>query len=57
MTGIGASRASELREDFDKVLRVLERYDTVDKDLAVPTREYIRRQRLVQQELARRDLQ
>jgi len=45
MTGIGAGRIAELRQDFDKVLHVLERCEVVDKQLQVPTEEFTRRQR------------
>jgi len=44
MSTIGAARISELRKDFEKVLRVLERAETVDKQLQVPTEEFTRRQ-------------
>lgn len=54
--GINAKRAKALREDFEKVLRVLETYETVDKMRVVPGREFLRRQRAVQQALARAEL-
>jgi hypothetical protein len=56
MTGIGKPRATELRADFEKVLRVLEAYDTVDKLRETPTSEFLRRQRAVQEGLAARGL-
>jgi Xaa-Pro aminopeptidase len=45
MTGIGAGRIAELRQDFDRVLHVLERCEVVDKQYQVPTEEFTRRQR------------
>jgi len=44
MNTIGTTRVSELREDFEKVLRVLEQSEVVDKQLQVPTEEFLRRQ-------------
>ena len=46
MTGIGAGRIVELRQDFDKVLHVLERCEVVDKQVQVPTEEFVRRQQV-----------
>jgi hypothetical protein len=54
--GIGTERADELRQDFAKVLRVLTHYDTVDKQLLVPPKEFVRRQRAVQSALARQGI-
>jgi Xaa-Pro aminopeptidase len=51
MVGIGAERVAELRQDFDKVLRVLEQCEIVDKDLQVPTEEFSRRQQVAWQAL------
>jgi Xaa-Pro aminopeptidase len=51
MTGIGAARIAELRQDFDKVLRVLEQCEVVDKQLQVPTEEFTRRQQATWQAL------
>ena len=47
MIGIGAGRIAELRQDFEKVLHVLERCVVVDKQLQVPTEEFVRRQRAI----------
>jgi Xaa-Pro aminopeptidase len=44
MGTIGGARITELREDFEKVLRVLEQAETVDKQVQVPTEEFLRRQ-------------
>lgn len=51
MTGIDAARIAELRQDFDKVLRVLEQCKAVDKQLQVPTKEFTRRQQVTWQAL------
>jgi Xaa-Pro aminopeptidase len=45
MSGIGTTRIGELRRDFERVLRVLEQCEVVDKQLQVPTEEFVRRQR------------
>jgi Xaa-Pro aminopeptidase len=44
MSGIGNARIGELRRDFERVLRVLEQCEAVDKQLQVPTEEFVRRQ-------------
>ena len=51
MAGIGQARIAELRQDFEKVLRVLEQGQVVDKSLQVPTEEFVRRQRVTWQAL------
>jgi Xaa-Pro aminopeptidase len=51
VTGIGATRIRELGEDFKKVLRVLEQCEVVDKQLQVPTDEFMRRQQVTWQAL------
>jgi len=51
MTGVGKARITELQCDFDKVLRILEHCAVIDKQLAVPTEEFIRRQQLTWQML------
>jgi len=51
MTGIGAMRAAELREEFDKVLHTLEQCKVVSKQLQVPTEEFKRRQQVTWQAL------
>lgn len=51
MAGIGKARIAELRQDFDKVLCVLEQSEGVDKQLQVPTKEFVRRQRATWQAL------
>ena len=44
MTRISTTRIQELRQDFDKVLKVLEGCETVNKGLSVPSEEFERRQ-------------
>jgi Xaa-Pro aminopeptidase len=44
MAGIGAARVAGLRQEFKKVLRVMEQCEVVDKRLRVPTEEFVRRQ-------------
>jgi Xaa-Pro aminopeptidase len=51
MTGIGAMRAAELREEFEKVLHTLEQCKVVSKQLQVPTEEFKRRQQVTWQAL------
>jgi Xaa-Pro aminopeptidase len=51
MAGIGTARIAELRQDFDKVLRILGQCEVVDKQLQVPTEEFVRRQHLTWQAL------
>ena len=47
MSGVGTGRATELRDEFRKVLGILEHCETVDKHRAVPTEEFVRRQKAV----------
>ena len=56
MTGIGSERLGRMREEFEKVARVLERCETVDKSLAVPTEEFLRRQKAVQEALEKAEI-
>jgi hypothetical protein len=56
MTGIGAMRIKELRQDFERVLRVLDQCEVVNKHLQVPTAEFVRRQQVTWQALAAVDL-
>jgi Xaa-Pro aminopeptidase len=56
MSGIGSQRAGELRKDFEKVMRVLENCETVDKHLTTPTSEFQRRQKAVQDALESRGI-
>lgn len=56
MSGIGTLRETQLREEFAKVLRILENCETVDKLRAVPTEEFIRRQKAVYAALEREGL-
>lgn len=51
MTGISQERITELRQDFQKILRVLEQCEVVDKQLQVPTEEFKRRQQVTWQAL------
>ena len=44
MKVIKSNRFSEIRQDFEKVLKVLENCDPIDKDLMVPLDEFKRRQ-------------
>ena len=53
MNGIGNERLTQVRDEFEKVARVLETCETVDKDLGVPTEEFLRRQKAVQEALER----
>jgi Xaa-Pro aminopeptidase len=46
MKVINSNRFSEIRQDFEKVLKVLENCDPIDKDLMVPLDEFKRRQNL-----------
>ena len=40
MAGIGAERITELRHDFENVLKILEQAPIIDKLLEVPTSEF-----------------
>jgi Xaa-Pro aminopeptidase len=51
MKGIGSQRFGQVREEFEKVARVLETCETVDKSLSVPTEEFLRRQKAAQEAL------
>lgn len=51
MSGIGSARIGQLREEFRKVERVLERTPTVDKSFQIETAEFVERQRRVHQAL------
>lgn len=46
MSGTRKIRVQELRQDFDKVLKVLDCCEIVDKGLSVPTTEFERRQKV-----------
>jgi Xaa-Pro aminopeptidase len=52
MTTFNSNRLGEMREDFEKVLKVLENSEVVDKQLAVPTSEFRRRQQATWDALA-----
>jgi Xaa-Pro aminopeptidase len=54
MTGIGGKRLTELKDEFAKVCKVLEVCQAVPKDLAVPTEEFVRRQKAVYEAIAAR---
>mgnify|MGYP005834478251 CR=1 FL=1 len=56
MAGIPQVRVTELRQDFEKVLRVLEQCPAPDRQLQVPTEEFLRRQSLTWQALAQAGL-
>ncbi|NIM94044.1 MAG: M24 family metallopeptidase [Anaerolineales bacterium] len=56
MIGIEEERIQELREDFEKVIKVLESARVVDKELAVPTEEFRRRQKATWHEIEAADL-
>ncbi|MBM3891589.1 MAG: hypothetical protein FJ388_20950, partial [Verrucomicrobia bacterium] len=45
--GIGTKRLSELRADFKKVERVLAATPPINKQFAIPTDEFVARQRKV----------
>ena len=45
MAGIGAQRLAQMQEEFAKVAKILESYDTVDKTYSTPTEEFVRRQK------------
>jgi hypothetical protein len=47
MSGIGNQRVSELREEFRKIIRILEATPTVDKNFGISTEEFVRRQQTV----------
>lgn len=47
MSGIGSARIGQLREEFRKVERILERTPTVDKAFQIETPEFIQRQQRV----------
>ena len=47
MSGIGNQRVSELREEFRKIIRILEATPTVDKSFGISTEEFVRRQQTV----------
>ncbi|HEU4754624.1 MAG TPA: M24 family metallopeptidase, partial [Armatimonadota bacterium] len=51
MTGIGAERLGELREEFRRVERVLESAPAVDKSFGISTAEFVRRQQRVYEAL------
>jgi hypothetical protein len=56
MNPYGVDRIQELREDFEKVLRVLENADVIDKQISVPTEEFLRRQRITWNKLDNNEL-
>lgn len=56
MAGIGARRLSQVRDEFEKIVKILERCETVDKTFVVSTEEFVRRHRVVQAALEERDL-
>jgi Xaa-Pro aminopeptidase len=56
MHAITSSRSQELKQDFQKVLRVLEACPAVDKDRAVPPEEFSRRQKATWEALDRAGL-
>jgi Xaa-Pro aminopeptidase len=45
MTNFSARRITEIRQDFEKILYVLQNCDVVDKGISVPFEEFSRRQR------------
>ena len=49
MTGMADARITQLRLDSEKVLRVLEQCEVVDKQLQVPSEEFARRKTVVWQ--------
>src|SRR5688572_14329544 len=51
MAGIGSARLGQLREEFQKVERILERTPTVDKSFQIETAEFVARQQRVYQAL------
>ena len=56
MKGIDARRKNELRDEFERVLTVLENCETVDKNLHVSTSEFRRRQKATYAALEKRGL-
>lgn len=56
MSKFAVSRIAELREDFKRVLRVLEQCEVVDKQLQVPAEEFINRQKKTWEALKDTDL-
>jgi hypothetical protein len=44
MPGITEPRSQELRQDFEKILQILKASPGIDRDLAVPREEFLRRQ-------------
>ena len=56
MPGINADRGKELAKDFRKVLEVLSACPEIDKSLAVPREEFLRRQAATWQGLEKADL-
>src|SRR5688572_25469815 len=57
MSGIGNQRVSELREEFRKIIRILEATPTIDKTFGISTEEFVRRQRTVYAALQARDFE
>ena len=47
MPGVGAPRLSQLREEYQKIERILETTPTVDKSFGISTAEFVQRQRRV----------
>jgi pimeloyl-ACP methyl ester carboxylesterase len=56
MPGINATRREELKSDFHKVLNVLAECSEIEKNLAVPSQEFTRRQVATWQALERAEL-
>ena len=56
MAGIGALRLSQVRDEFEKVAKILEHCETVDQSFAVSTEEFVRRQRAVQSALEKQGI-
>jgi Xaa-Pro aminopeptidase len=52
MAGLSPARLREFKEEADKVARILETCDAPDKAFAVPTEEFVRRQKAVSSALA-----
>ncbi len=56
MAGIGEERITELRHDFENVLKILEQAPIIDKLLEVPTSEFLRRQKITWDAIETADL-
>lgn len=56
MKGIGRGRATQLKDEFDKVLDILEACETVEKDFSVSASEFGRRQKATYSALEERGI-